>query len=72
MAKASKKTKEINNFINAIFGVDRVASIKQNVCTMCGKYETGFRDDLSQKEYSISGMCQECQDKIYGTERREI
>lgn len=25
-----------------------------------------FRDDFSFKEYSISGMCQKCQDKIFG------
>ena len=25
-----------------------------------------FRDDLSRKEYSISGMCQDCQDKVFG------
>lgn len=24
-----------------------------------------FRDDISRKEYSISGMCQECQDQVY-------
>jgi hypothetical protein len=26
----------------------------------------GFRDKLSAKEYGISGMCQTCQDKIFG------
>ena len=25
-----------------------------------------FRDDLSRKEYSISGLCQDCQDKVFG------
>ena len=25
-----------------------------------------FRDDLSRKEYSISGMCQDCQDEVFG------
>lgn len=67
MAKVSKKTKEINNFIDGILGTDRVGSIKQNICTLCGKRATEFRNSLSYKEYSISGMCQECQDKIFGT-----
>lgn len=25
-----------------------------------------FRDELSAKEYYISGMCQRCQDKVFG------
>ncbi len=39
-------------------------------CVTCGKVfntDTDLRDQLSKKEYSISGMCQECQDSIFGT-----
>jgi hypothetical protein len=25
-----------------------------------------FRDTLSRKEYFISGLCQQCQDKVFG------
>ena len=25
-----------------------------------------FRDNLSRKEYSISGLCQDCQDEFFG------
>ena len=25
-----------------------------------------FRDELSRKEYTISGMCQDCQDMMFG------
>ena len=25
-----------------------------------------FRNEISKKEYKISGLCQECQDKIFG------
>lgn len=25
-----------------------------------------FKDALSKKEYSISGLCQDCQDKVFG------
>jgi hypothetical protein len=44
---------------------------------MCGQCVTcdstllrgvDFRDDLSRKEYGISGMCQKCQDVAYGVE----
>lgn len=42
--------------------VDR---IKQGLCPMCGKPIGTFKDPLSEKEYQISGMCQECQDSVF-------
>ena len=40
--------------------------VKSGKCPMCGKEITGFRDELSEQEYGISGMCQECQDQVFG------
>jgi hypothetical protein len=37
----------------------------QNLCPFCGKTVGEFRDALSEKEFSISGLCQECQDKFF-------
>ncbi len=34
-------------------------------CTYCANPLTPFTDELSKKEYSVSGMCQSCQDRIY-------
>lgn len=38
-------------------------------CPFCGKDmsnpEGMFRDKLSFKEFCISGLCQECQDKVF-------
>jgi hypothetical protein len=31
----------------------------------CGKPAVDFSDELSQREYLISGLCQACQDKIF-------
>lgn len=39
--------------------------IKKSKCTTCNDRILKFRDELSRKEYSISGMCQECQDKVF-------
>ena len=36
------------------------------VCTWCGNPVTMFRNQLSQKEYGISGFCQKCQDHTFG------
>lgn len=34
----------------------------------CGKAITGFRDALSVRDYEITGLCQECQDRVYKEE----
>jgi hypothetical protein len=35
------------------------------MCATCGGEALVFRDVLSLKEYTISRMCQTCQDKIF-------
>ena len=38
-------------------------------CVTCGSDKIkpeDFRDDLSRKEFTISCMCQECQDSVFG------
>ena len=37
-------------------------------CVSCGEFNLEFRDELSRKEYGISGLCQCCQDGIFGVE----
>lgn len=43
------------------------------VCPTCCKDMTNedFKDLLSVKEYTISGMCQACQDKVFNTTEEE-
>ena len=41
---------------------ESVELIKQGKCPQCFKSIKGFRDELSEREYSISGICQLCQD----------
>ena len=50
------------------------ADIAKGVCPTCKAPITGpndFRDDLSRKEYSISGMCQKCQDSVFNMTAEE-
>lgn len=35
-------------------------------CPTCREPVGEFRDRLSVKEYGISGMCQKCQDSVFG------
>jgi hypothetical protein len=37
-------------------------------CVKCGEFNIEFRDELSRREYAISGLCQCCQDGIFGKE----
>ena len=46
--------------------------IMNGVCTFCSVTLDEFRDEMSAKEYSISGMCQSCQDKTFGVSEEEL
>ena len=63
--KSSEIERQLDNFTKTHFGRGRIDSIENNICVTCGKDAKEFRDELSRKEYSISGMCQECQDKTF-------
>jgi hypothetical protein len=64
--KASKKDQAIDDALTGIFGIDRKSTIEADLCVFCQKPATDFRDALSIKEYTISGMCQSCQDDTFG------
>lgn len=70
MATPSKKSPEIervaDDISNKLFGRARTESIKSDICTACGKEATNFRNEVSKREYTISGLCQQCQDEIFG------
>lgn len=70
MVKPTSKAPEIEEFLDNVgkemFGRTRSESIASNTCATCGGEAKEFCDELSQKEYSISGMCQKCQDEVYG------
>lgn len=48
-----------------IFGRSASLAKAGNQCVMCGKPADNFRDELSQREYNISQLCQTCQDLIF-------
>lgn len=41
---------------------------KDFLCAWCKKPLTEFRNEISRREYRISGFCQTCQDKTFGTD----
>jgi hypothetical protein len=67
----SVKSEQVEQLIKDNLGVDRRDVIRNNHCVPppigCGAEVTdNFRDELSRKEYTISGLCQSCQDSIFG------
>ena len=62
MADPSEKNASLEESLKNVFGFDRTASIKTDVCIPapigCGKPAPpeSFRDALSVREYTISGL----------------
>ena len=57
----------MNKEIMRACGFDKeVDLVEKGKCPSCGKVPGKFRDELSRREYGISGLCQKCQDKTFG------
>jgi hypothetical protein len=71
MADPSEKSPGIANFLDGL--MNRTESIKGDKCVDkpfgCGKPAPpeSFRNELSRREYLISGLCQKCQDSVFGS-----
>ncbi len=70
MTTPSEKSPDMETFLDdlgrILFGVSRTEAIEGDICIECKGPATEFRDDLSRKEFMISGMCQKCQDETFG------
>ena len=45
---------------------EEMKRVEEVRCPFCNEEKGPFRDELSRKEYEISGLCQKCQDDVYG------
>ena len=63
--KASNKAPQIEAILEKLF--PRKESIESKKCVFCGEDVDleSFDDDLSLKEYHISGICQPCQNNTF-------
>ena len=50
------------------FFPDMVAEVEKGNCPICKEKidKESFRNEISKKEFKISGLCQKCQDNIFG------
>ena len=60
----SEKSAELSEFLEDVFG--RTTAIMYDLCVSCARDASNFRDDLSRREYTMSGLCQLCQDEVFG------
>jgi len=71
--RISKKDPKTRTFLDRL--QDKMYGRHQDgvICVTCGATvpPESFRDDLSRKEFTISGMCQTCQDRVFGTDPYE-
>jgi len=66
----TEKTNQIDDMFKNLYGIDRKASITNCKCVSCGAEnltEESFGDEVSLREFHISGLCQVCQDSVFGT-----
>ena len=60
----AEKSPEMQNFLEEVFGTR--TALEKGYCPLCKQMIGDFRDELSEREYNISGMCQSCQDDVFG------
>jgi len=68
--KPSPKDPQLEAFFSSL-GFDRKTKIEANLCVACNKPALLFSDKLSELEFSISGLCQDCQNDVFGKKEEE-
>ncbi len=68
-----RNPEHVGTIIERVMKMMEVARAKRelNMCPICDKpiaEDEFFRDELSRKEFKISGMCQKCQDESFRKE----
>jgi hypothetical protein len=72
MAQPADKHPDIRQFQSRLLGCDVEQRIQDNQCASCGEPATEFKDELSRREFTLSGMCQACQDRFFAKEESDI
>jgi len=56
----------LESLMSTILLVNRNTKIANSKCVFCNQPAVQFNDDLSRREYAISGLCQSCQNRVFG------
>lgn len=61
MSKSREMQEFLDHYTRRVFGRVRT----KDSCVACGAKVDGLKDEVSQREFEISGLCQECQDSVF-------
>ncbi len=65
MAIPTPKNPSIDALLTSITGMDRKEQIVADRCVFCKGEAVAFDDETSKREFSISGICQTCQNEVF-------
>ena len=72
----SIKSPEMEVALSNLFGFDRRMNIRADRCAPaplgCGGPATEFDDACSAREFTITGLCQKCQNRIFNGAPEEL
>jgi hypothetical protein len=49
------------------FGSKGLERLEQGLCPQCGSGDKDFRDEISERENGMTGLCQACQDMDFAS-----
>ena len=66
MLKRDPKVQEtLDNLADLLGLMPQTEAAPKQLCIHCRKIATHFKDEISAREYQITGFCQECQDWVF-------
>ena len=65
MTEPTSKAPLIDLMLSNLAGKSREIQLASELCMLCNGNANTFRDDISKREYAISGMCQVGQDQVF-------
>jgi len=65
MSKKHPVIESLLEEISSVIGTPRSVAFKGRTCVMCSGSAATFKNAISEKEYTLSGMCQKCQDEFF-------
>ncbi len=72
MIKRTPEMQEmVDNAFKRVWGRSQTEAAEAKICSRCGVTPGEFKDDISKREYEISGLCQGCQDIIFAAPEGE-
>ncbi len=65
MSKSPEMVAFLDEMSMSMYGRSHSECLAKQICVVCGGPAVEFDEIYSRREYSISGMCQTCQDNFF-------